>query len=172
MRVEVSQIGTMAGTLAAAATYSSLVAVSNTASTILDVATDAGGHLLAKGIGKLLGPAAELTTSTVCKIFGRTTSSTIQSYSPSVAGAVSAVVGVTTSLIVTGSEYILRGAANKIQQKYLERTGVCQPQQLLDDIKPVGAANTNGHEPELTAASTSFTSEDGGEEAVLLTKTG
>ena len=158
MRVEVSQIGTMAGTLAAAATYSSLVAVSNTASTVLDVATDTGGHLLAKGIGKLLGPAAELTTSTVCKIFGRTTSSAIQNYSPAVAGAVSAVVGVTTSLLVTGSEYVLRSAANKIQEKYHERTGVGEPKQLLedvltDDIKPMDAAKKDGPEPELTAAS-------------------
>ncbi len=162
----------MAGTLAAAATYSSLVAVSNTASVVLDAATDAGGHLLAKGVGKLLGPAAELTTSTVCRLLGRTTATTIQAYSPAVAGAVGAVVGVTTSLIVTGSEYILRTAADKIQKKYREQTGVGQPQQLVDDlqeaddIKPTDTAKKDGPESGLEAASNGASSKTKGESAV------
>jgi hypothetical protein len=132
--VKISPIGTMAGSLAATATYSSLVTISGTASTVVDLTTDTGGYLLSRGIGKLMGPAAEITTGAVCRLMGRTASSAIQNYSPAVATAVAAVVGVTTSLIVTGSEYIVRGAVAKLQEKYYEHnhidTSKEAPQQL------------------------------------------
>lgn len=118
--IKISPIGTMAGSLAATATYSSLVTISGTASTVVDLTTDTGGYLLSKGIGKLIGPAAEITTGAVCRLLGRTASSAIQNYSPAIAGAAAAVVGVTTSLIVTGGEYIMRSAVTKLQEKYYE----------------------------------------------------
>lgn len=120
--IKISPIGTMAGSLAATTTYSSLVTISGTASTVVDISTEGGSYLLSKGIGRLFGSAAEVATGTLCRLVGRTTSSAIQNYSPAVATAVAAVVGVTTSLIVTGSEYVVRSAVSKLQEKYYEQT--------------------------------------------------
>lgn len=119
--IKISPIGTMAGSLAATATYSSLVTISGTASTVVDISAEGGGYLLSKGIGKLFGSAAEIATGAICRVVGRTASSTIQNYSPALATAVAAVVGVTTSLIVSGGEYVIRGAVSKLHDKYYEQ---------------------------------------------------
>jgi hypothetical protein len=137
-QLKISQLGTMAGTLAGAATYSSLIAVGGLTSTVLSVALDTGSILLSKGAGRLLGTGAEVATAATCKLIGGTAATATTAYGPMVATAAAAVVGLTTSLVVTGGEYLVGAAIGKIHAKYTETVAPALPPQpdqplLLED---------------------------------------
>jgi hypothetical protein len=133
MYFTISRLGTMAGTIVGAATYTSLIAITATANTVLDTSIDVAGFVLGKGIGKILGPAAELTTSTACRAIHRLTTGSVQAYSPIVVGAISAAAGLGTSLIVSAGEYCVVSVSNKIKEKYDEQ--IPRPEfQLLEYI--------------------------------------
>jgi hypothetical protein len=110
----------MAGTIVGAATYTSLIAVTTTANTVLDATIDVASFVLSKGIGKLLGPTAEITTTATCKAVNKLTIGSVQAYSPIFVGAISAAAGLGTSLIVSAGEYCVVIISNKIKEKYDE----------------------------------------------------
>lgn len=111
----------MAGTIVGAATYTSLIAITATANTVLDTSMDVAGFVLGKGLGLLLGPAAEITTTAACKAANRLTTGSVQVYSPIVVGAISAAAGLGTSLIVSAGEYCVVTISGKIKEKYKEQ---------------------------------------------------
>jgi hypothetical protein len=134
MHLTISRLGTMAGTIVGAATYTSLIAISATANTVLDTSIDIAGLILSKGAGKLLGPAAEITLTAACRTANRLTTGSIQAYSPIVVGALSAAAGLGTSLIVSAGEYCVTSISNKIKEKY-EESNMPRPEfQLLEYI--------------------------------------
>ncbi len=108
----------MTGTLAGAATYSSLVTASSVASSAIDVALDTTGFILGLGARRLLGGGAEVAVATTCRLIGRTAATATTAYAPMVATAAAAVVGLTTSLAVTGGEYLVSAAISKVRKKY------------------------------------------------------
>lgn len=130
-QIHISQLGTMVGTLAGAATYSSLLAVGGMTGTVLSVALDTGGILLGKGAGRLLGGGAEIAVSATCKLIGGAAATTTSAYGPMVASAAAAVVGVTTSLAITGGEYLVGAAIGKIQLAYRDRVAPALPASTL-----------------------------------------
>lgn len=136
LQFRISQLGTMTGSLAGAATYSSLVTASTVASSAIDVAFDTTGFILGLGARRLLGGGAEVAVATTCRLIGRTAATATTAYSPMVATAAAAVVGLTTSLAVTGGEYLLGAAVSKIRERYTASVAPVPPesaQLLLDD---------------------------------------
>lgn len=121
MNLTISRLGTMAGTIVGAATYTSLTAAAATANTVLDTTINIAEIILSKGIGKILGPTAEATTSIACRTVNRFTTGSVQVYSPIVVGAISAAAGLGASLIVTAGEYCVTTVSSKIKEKYEER---------------------------------------------------
>jgi hypothetical protein len=134
----ISRLGTMAGTIVGAATYTSLIAVTATANTVFDTSIDVVGFILGKGAGRLLGPAAEITLTAACRTVNRLTTGSIQAYSPVVVGALSAAAGLGTSLIVSASEYCVASISNKIKEKYEEHNMPRPEFQLLEYIPEEG----------------------------------
>ena len=120
MNITISRLGTMAGTIVGAATYTSLVAVTATANTVLDTTINIAEIVLSKSIGKILGPTAEATTSIACRTVNRFTTGSVQVYSPIVVGAISAAAGLGASLIVSAGEYCVTIVSSKIKEKYEE----------------------------------------------------
>jgi hypothetical protein len=134
MYFSISRLGTMAGTIVGAATYTSLIAVSATANTVIDTSIDIAGFVLGKGAGKLLGPAAEITLTAACRTVNRLATGSIQAYSPVVVGALSAAAGLGTSLIVSAGEYCVSSISNKIKEKYDEHNMPRPEFQLLEYV--------------------------------------
>ena len=126
----------MTGTLAGAATYSSLVAAAGATSAAIDVALDTTGFILGLGARRFLGGGAEMAVGATCRLLGRTASKATTAYAPMVATAAAALVGLTTSLAVTGGEYVVGAAITKIREKYKEQVAPAEPEPrplLLED---------------------------------------
>lgn len=104
MKIQLSEWGTYIGGVTGIATYTALLTSSSVASSALDVGLDATTYLLGKGTGLLLGPYAEIAVTACGKVIQKTTTTTIQTYSPMVATAAAAVVGTGTTLLLTAGE--------------------------------------------------------------------
>lgn len=131
--LRISQLGTMAGTVAGAATYTSLVAVGSITNSALSVAIDTAGQLLGMGAGRLLGSGAEIAVSATCRIISNTTATATAAYGPMFAGGVAALVGMTTSLAITGGEALVATVATTIRDTYNARPLQRPPIALLAD---------------------------------------
>ncbi len=141
MPITISRLGTMVGSLAGAATYTSLMSVTTVASSAIDIALDTTGALLGRGAGLLFGFGAEAAVAATCRLLGRgaTTMNTI--YTPVVATAAATVVGLGAGLMITGGECVINAAVHRVQEEYKkatikQRLAIEDEPVLIEELQP------------------------------------
>lgn len=151
MKFKLSEWGTYIGGVTGIATYTALLTSTSVASSALDVGLDATTYLLGKGTGLLLGPYAEIAVTACGKVIQKTTTTTIQTYSPMVATAAAAVVGTGTTLLLTAGEaafHKIRESLYRpepIQTQESERGG--EGEESLIEIVRVAAVQAVAQQP-------------------------
>ena len=135
MQIRLSQWGTYIGSITGVATYAALMTSSSVASSALDIGIDATTYLVGKGTGLLLGPYAEVAVTTCGKVIQKTTTTTIQTYSPMVATAAAAVVGTGTTLLLSAGEV----AFHKLRESlyHPEQIQIQEKECKLEDGEPL-----------------------------------